>query len=100
MMIFRILAAILHLGNLTIVKGGKNQDDAESSLIPVRFILFVFYYVLIHFSYIETVIPQFKPSFLLYTYIYNIQYLLSFHIVIYLIFIKFHKITLMFIIFF
>ncbi|XP_042909749.1 unconventional myosin-Va isoform X2 [Parasteatoda tepidariorum] len=34
MMIFRILSAILHLGNIHVMKGGKNQDDADSSAIP------------------------------------------------------------------
>lgn len=63
LMMFRILASILHLGNLTIVKGGKNQDDAESSLIPVRFILFLFYYILIYFSYIDTLKSEFKLIF-------------------------------------
>ncbi|KFM70741.1 Unconventional myosin-Va, partial [Stegodyphus mimosarum] len=34
MMMFRILSAILHLGNITIIKGGQAQDDAESCTIP------------------------------------------------------------------
>lgn len=80
LMMFRILASILHLGNLTIVKGGKNQDDAESSLIPVRFILFLFYYILIYFSYIDTLKSEFKLIFC-YMYVCNdpfIQRLFSF----------------------
>lgn len=35
-MIFRILAAILHLGNVEIVQGGELGDDAESCLVQPR----------------------------------------------------------------
>ncbi|KAF8788252.1 unconventional myosin-Va-like isoform X3 [Argiope bruennichi] len=34
MMMFRILSAVLHLGNITILKGGQAQDDPDSSFIP------------------------------------------------------------------
>ncbi|XP_022250756.1 unconventional myosin-Va-like isoform X1 [Limulus polyphemus] len=34
LMIFRILAAILHLGNVQLLSGGDSQEDTESSLIP------------------------------------------------------------------
>lgn len=34
MMMFRILSAVLHLGNITVIKGGKAQDDAECCLVP------------------------------------------------------------------
>ncbi|GIY87606.1 unconventional myosin-Va [Caerostris darwini] len=33
-MMFRIWSAVLHLGNITILKGGQAQDDPDSSFIP------------------------------------------------------------------
>ncbi|GFR26821.1 unconventional myosin-Vb [Trichonephila clavata] len=34
LMMYRILSAVLHLGNITILRGGQAHDDPDSSLIP------------------------------------------------------------------